>query len=83
MRLLKDSRFRVLIYIVLFLAFYMFSLFADISLYMCPINELLGIVCPGCGTTRAFLSILKLDFNTALHLNPLFVLFVFSATTGE
>lgn len=47
---------------------------------LCPINRLLGIKCPGCGLTRAFMCILKLDIFGALKYNlmslPLFICIV-------
>ncbi len=36
----------------------------------CPIKFFTGICCPGCGMTRALLSILRLDFAAALHYHP-------------
>ncbi len=36
----------------------------------CPIKFFTGICCPGCGMTRALLSILRLDFTAALHYHP-------------
>ena len=44
---------------------------------LCPIKNLFGISCPGCGLTRGFICILKLDFYGAYRYNvlsiPLFV----------
>lgn len=37
----------------------------------CPFRYVLGICCPGCGMTRAALSLIKLDFAAALHYHPL------------
>ncbi len=37
----------------------------------CPARYFLGICCPGCGMTRASLSILKLDFIAAFNYHPL------------
>ena len=37
----------------------------------CPIKFCTGISCAGCGMTRAWLSILKLDFGEAFHFHPL------------
>lgn len=37
----------------------------------CPIHELTGFYCPGCGMTRMLISILRLDFYKALRYNPL------------
>lgn len=38
----------------------------------CPIKFLTGISCAGCGMTRAWLSVLKLDFAQACYFHPLF-----------
>ena len=37
----------------------------------CPLRFFFGLCCPGCGMTRAALSILKLDFLSAFHYHPL------------
>lgn len=37
----------------------------------CPIKELTGLYCPGCGITRMLTSILQLDFYQAFRYNPL------------
>ncbi|MCQ2426666.1 MAG: DUF2752 domain-containing protein [Lachnospiraceae bacterium] len=38
---------------------------------VCPVRILFGLPCPGCGMTRALLSLLRLDFSTAVRLHPL------------
>lgn len=38
----------------------------------CPIRFLTGVSCAGCGMTRAYMSLLHLDFASALHFHPLF-----------
>lgn len=38
----------------------------------CPIKWLTGISCPGCGMTRAWLCVLRLDLYHALAYHPLF-----------
>lgn len=40
----------------------------------CPIKFISGISCPGCGMTRAALSLLQLDFASAFYYHPLFPL---------
>ena len=44
---------------------------------LCPINNLFGVSCFGCGMTRGFISILNLDFKAAYKFNvlsiPLFI----------
>ena len=45
---------------------------AILHLYIdCPIKKITGLYCPGCGITRMFLSLLKLDFYQAFRYNPL------------
>lgn len=43
----------------------------------CPIKLIIGFPCPGCGMTRACISILKLDFISAFNYNPLVFVFPF------
>ena len=40
----------------------------------CPIHEYLGLLCPGCGATRALAALLRGHLAEALHQNALFVL---------
>lgn len=40
----------------------------------CPIRFVTGISCLGCGMTRAWLSVLRLDFAAAFYYHPLFAL---------
>ena len=37
----------------------------------CPFHHLTGLLCPGCGGTRALLALLHGDLRAAWHLNPL------------
>lgn len=39
----------------------------------CPIKSILGFPCPGCGITRSYLALLKMDLNEAFYYNPLFL----------
>lgn len=38
----------------------------------CPIKFVTGVSCAGCGMTRAWLSVFRLDLSAAWHLHPLF-----------
>lgn len=38
----------------------------------CPVKYWTGISCPGCGMTRAWLSLIMLDVKSAWHYHPLF-----------
>jgi len=39
----------------------------------CPFRACFGILCPGCGATRALAALLSGRWDDAVHLNPLFV----------
>ena len=45
----------------------------------CPIKWLTGVSCAGCGMTRAWLSVLRLDFKAAFYYHPLFFTVPFAA----
>ncbi|MBQ8031222.1 MAG: DUF2752 domain-containing protein [Butyrivibrio sp.] len=56
----------------------------------CPIKYLTGVSCMGCGMTRAYLSLLRLDFASAFRYHPLFpipaiaaVLFLFKSRISQ
>lgn len=36
----------------------------------CILREITGVPCPACGMTRAFLSLIKLDFGGYMYYNP-------------
>lgn len=56
--------------IIIIILFYFFmSMIFDIG---CPILWITGISCAGCGMTRAWISLLHLDFKAAFHYHPLF-----------
>lgn len=40
-----------------------------VSLSACPMHDFLHLYCPFCGGTRAFFSLLRLDFSSALRQN--------------
>lgn len=42
--------------------------------FTCPIKAVTGISCPGCGMTRAYLSLLRLKPGLAFSYHPLFPL---------
>ncbi|MGM9971998.1 MAG: DUF2752 domain-containing protein [Anaeroplasmataceae bacterium] len=43
----------------------------------CPIKLITGLPCPGCGMTRAFISLLKLDIIKAFNYHALFIIVPF------
>lgn len=42
----------------------------------CIFHKLTGFYCPGCGMTRAFISLIKLDIYQAFRYNMLVIIFV-------
>lgn len=40
----------------------------------CPISFLFGVSCPGCGLTRAYMSLIHMDLKSAFIYHPLFIL---------
>ncbi len=82
MKLLKNNYFRVFLYVFLFLVFVFLGNFSLDELKICPFANFFGVLCPGCGTTRAFTLLLKFDVVSAFRLNPLFVLFIFPASVA-
>ena len=60
---------------------------ADRLGYVCPFRALTGLPCPGCGMTRAWISLLHGDLSAAFRFHPLFwavpVLLVFLLTDGR
>ena len=67
----KASKIIVLLLLLVFLSFIATN-FVMLIKYKCPFNFFLKFKCPGCGVTRMFLSIFKLDFKSAFHYNSLF-----------
>ncbi len=67
----KASKIILLLLLLVFLSFIVTN-FVTIIKYKCPFNLFLKIKCPGCGVTRMFLSIFKLDFKSAFSYNSLF-----------
>ena len=55
----------------------LFLILAGIVLTVhCPLKYLTGISCPGCGMTRALISLLTGHFRQAMHYHPLVLLVI-------
>lgn len=46
------------------------------TMWHCPVRLLFGVPCPGCGTTRACISLLKLDVRAAFASQPVFPILI-------
>lgn len=68
---MRRDRNSLLIFIVIIIFIYGSLQIFGIT---CPIKFITGVSCPGCGMTRAYLSLLKLDFKSAYYYHPLFIL---------
>lgn len=67
---LSSSEWQDIKAIIVIILFYFFmNMIFDIG---CPILWITGISCAGCGMTRAWISLLHLDFKAAFHYHPLF-----------
>lgn len=65
-----EKKIKNAIYAVFSIAF--FYIMLDIIGIGCPIKFLTGISCFGCGMTRAWLSVLRLDWKSAFYYHPAF-----------
>ena len=65
---MKKNTKHILFFSLFILLFLLFLLFAG---YQCPLRFFLGIPCPFCGMTRAFLCVLEGDFAKSFYFHPL------------
>lgn len=64
--------------IIIIVALLLFLILALLGIYKCPFEYILGIPCPTCGITRAFVSLLHFNITDSFYyyaLWPLAVLF--------
>ncbi len=74
MNKLKNNN--LILIIIGIVAYYFIHLLFDVSI-PCPIYKFTHLYCPGCGITRMFWAILRLDFYQAFRYNPLvFILLI-------
>lgn len=67
---MKKKILYLVLSIILLIAYLLLS--EKFHLYLkCPIFEITGFYCPGCGITRMLRSLLKLDLYQAFRYNPL------------
>lgn len=61
-------------YIELIFAILLLFVILNLTSVGCPIHFFSGINCPGCGMTRAYLSLLHGNILSAFYLHPLFLI---------
>ena len=83
MKKIKDAILTILAVAFVYTIFYITGI-------GCPIKFLTGVSCMGCGMTRAYLSLLRLDIAGAFRYHPLFpipiiaaVLFLFRSRISQ
>lgn len=69
---MQSKKYKDIIYLVITIVF-IYAVFHFVGIG-CPIKFVTGISCLGCGMTRAWLSVLRLDLAAAFHYHPLFIL---------
>ena len=47
-----------------------------LDIYKCPLDYIVGLPCPMCGMTRAFLAALSGDFAGAFYYHPLWIIII-------
>ena len=72
-RLKNDVKKAALPAVLLLLVWYVPQIFFH---HYCPVVLITGFPCPGCGLTRAFVSLVKLDIAGAADYNPAIFLWV-------
>lgn len=65
----RKNRLQALAAVMTVVCLYAFMQMQGIT---CPIKYITGISCAGCGMTRAYLSLLRLDIGVAFTYHPLF-----------
>lgn len=65
----RKNRLQALVAVMTVVCLYAFMQMLGIT---CPIKYITGISCAGCGMTRAYLSLLRLDIGEAFAYHPLF-----------
>ena len=69
------------LYLSLYLSFCFLNINKNSNHSICLFYEIFEIICPGCGTTRSFITLLNGDFLTAFEYNQIFVIVIFPIFT--
>ena len=67
---------RLCFYLVFFLAFIIIPTESFLDASICFTRNATGLLCPTCGVTRAFSSIMHLNFADAYNFNPIFTIMI-------
>lgn len=77
----KLQLIRILFFFLLYLSFCLIPLSLVEQKSICLIQQHFGALCPTCGVTRAFSSLMHLDVIKAFHYHPIFTTAVFPIIT--
>lgn len=74
------SWIRIFIYLALFITFFIIPTSYFIDNTICHFHKITGYLCPTCGITRAFSSILHFNLINSFSFHPVFTILVFPIT---
>lgn len=74
----KKIRLRIIFYLVAIMLLILYLILCHFGYGIpCFFNYYFGYLCPGCGATRAFFSLIALDFSAAGAFHPIFAFAVY------
>ena len=77
--MIRKKEMKLILLLISFLIIFLFLNKVFNFTIPCLFHEITNLYCPGCGITRMFLALFKLDFYQAFRYNPLvFVLLILS-----
>ena len=77
--MIRKKEMKLILLLISFLIIFLFLNKVFNFTIPCLFHEITNLYCPGCGITRMFLSLFKLDFYQAFRYNPLvFILLILS-----
>ena len=77
--MIRKKEMKLILLLISFLIIFLFLNKVFNFTIPCLFHEITNLYCPGCGITRMFLALFKLDFYQAFRYNPLvFILLILS-----
>lgn len=72
---MKKNILKHLVFLLVITLYYLVLYLLDIT---CPFLEIFDYPCPGCGSTRAIMSLLRGDWRGYLYYNPMSLVIIFA-----